>query len=805
MKPTLILSLAAFPALLHAAPAKPAFASHRLTAETVGHSVEIKADLTGAKKLYLVVSDGGDGLVADWTNWVNPTLKGSYGSRSLTELKPVKVETGWGQVGLNRNANGQPMSISGKTGGLGFGVHAPSVLEFDLPEGTSSFEALGALDDGGVSQNAGSTVEFKVYTQAPPASAKPNGGGGLDPDAALAGLTPGDGLQVDTFAAEPMLLSPSSIDVDHLGRVYVAEIVNYRGHAGKRPSGDRILVLEDTNKDGQADKQSVFFESPDIISPHGVTVLGNKVIVSASGKVFVLTDDNGDLKADRSEVLFSGIHGAQHDHSIHAFHFGPDGKYYFNFGNEGTELKDKDGKPVVDQVGNTITGSGHPYRQGMIFRCDPDGSHVETLAWNFRNNWEVAVDSFGALWQSDNDDDGNQSVRINFVMPYGNYGYTDELTGAGWSKGDAKTKEEVISRHWHLSDPGVVPNLLNTGGGSPTGILVYEGDLLPPVFRNQIIHCDAGPNIVRAYPVTPHGAGYSAESVRILEGTSDKWFRPSDVNVAPDGSLIVADWYDPGVGGHAMGDLDHGRLYRVTPTGHQGYTNPTFDLTTAEGAAAALSNPNEATRYLGYTALKAMGEKAAPALQALAAQANPRLQARALWLLAQLPGKAEATVQAALGSKNADLRAMGLRLGLEHGMDAAQLVAKLVKDPSAAVRREAAIALRFSKAPQAPALWAALAQQHDGQDRWYLEALGIGAALQWDACLDAYLQAVPHPETTPSGRDVIWRSRAKASAALLAKIVKDASLPEAEKDRYMRAFDYQPTAEKDRALESLLQ
>ena len=55
----------------------------------------------------------------------------------------------------------------------------------------------------------------------------------------------------------------------------------------------------------------------------------------------------------------------------------------------------------------------------MIFRCNLDGSNVETLAWNFRNNWEMAVDSYGALWQSDNDDDGNKGVRINFVMEYG--------------------------------------------------------------------------------------------------------------------------------------------------------------------------------------------------------------------------------------------------------------------------------------------------------------------------------------------------------------------------------------------------
>jgi hypothetical protein len=77
---------------------------------------------------------------------------------------------------------------------------------------------------------------------------------------------------------------------------------------------------------------------------------------------------------------------------------------------------------------------------GMVFRCNLDGSEVETLAWNFRNNYEVAVDSFGTLWQSDNDDDGNRGVRINYVMEYGNYGYADELTGEGWSTGWTKAK-----------------------------------------------------------------------------------------------------------------------------------------------------------------------------------------------------------------------------------------------------------------------------------------------------------------------------------------------------------------------------
>ncbi|MFM9196891.1 MAG: dehydrogenase, partial [Planctomycetia bacterium] len=113
-----------------------------------------------------------------------------------------------------------------------------------------------------------------------------------------------------------------------------------------------------------------------------------------------------------------------------------------------------------------------PYRQGMVFRCKPDGSDFEVLGHNFRNNYEVAVDSFGTLWQSDNDDDGNKGVRINWVMEYGNYGYVDELTGAGWRAPRTNLEAEVPQQHWHLNDPGVVPNLLMTGGGSPCGLCV---------------------------------------------------------------------------------------------------------------------------------------------------------------------------------------------------------------------------------------------------------------------------------------------------------------------------------------------
>ncbi|MDH5610386.1 MAG: PQQ-dependent sugar dehydrogenase [Cyclobacteriaceae bacterium] len=409
-----------------------------------------------------------------------------------------------------------------------------------------------------------------------------------------------EGLTMSLFASEPMVVNPTNIDVDHLGRVWVCEGYNYRNplnpDKGYNPKGDRIVILEDSDGDGIADIEKTFYQGTDINAALGIAVLGNKVIVSKSPNVFVFTDENGDDVADKKEVLFTGMDGEEHDHGIHAFTFGPDGKLYFNAGNEFGRLLDKDSVPVIDMAGNTVDKSGNPYRQGMAFRCDMDGSNLETLGWNFRNPYEVAVDSYGNLWQSDNDDDGNRGTRINFLMEYGNYGYTDEKTGAGWNAKRTGMAEEIPLRHWHLNDPGSIPNVLQTGAGSPTGIVFYEGTLLPPAFQNQMIHTDAGPNVVRAYPVTRQGAGYSAEILNLAKAVDDPWFRPSDVCVAPDGSLIVADWYDPGVGGHLLGDQERGRIFRIAPK-DVAYTRPTFDFSTIEGAIEALKNPNLSVRY----------------------------------------------------------------------------------------------------------------------------------------------------------------------------------------------------------------
>ena len=108
--------------------------------------VEIKADLKGAKELFLVITDGGDGFTADWANWMEPVLVKKDGSRvKLTDLKAKVADVGWGTLGVNANAGGTPMKVGGKAVEFGFGAHAPSRIGFDLPADVVAFDVIETL------------------------------------------------------------------------------------------------------------------------------------------------------------------------------------------------------------------------------------------------------------------------------------------------------------------------------------------------------------------------------------------------------------------------------------------------------------------------------------------------------------------------------------------------------------------------------------------------------------------------------------------------------------------------------------
>src|SRR5438132_8901158 len=416
--------------------------------------------------------------------------------------------------------------------------------------------------------------------------------GQLPPEKAEKTFKVVDGLGFKLWASEPLFTNPTCMDIDHKGRVWVCESVNYRDTLHKRPlrrpAGDRIVILENQHCTGKEDKATTFYQSPELLAPLGIAVAkdpvgpGYKVYVCQSPNILVFQDKDGDGKADGPpKKLLTGFQGIDHDHGVHGILIGPDGKLYFSVGDQGVhDLQSSDGK------GRKWTTNHTDCQAGTIWRCDLDGKNLELIAHNFRNEYEPCVDSFGNIFVSDNDDDGNQQTRICFVMPGGNYGY--------WPRGPHES-------HWHEEQPGVVPKILRTYFGSPTGMCVYEGTLLPKKYCGHLLHTDAGPRHVRCYHLKPNGAGYDVDREDMVTST-DTWFRPSDICVAPDASAFVTDWYDPGLCWHGMGDTTRGRVYRLAPKGHK-YQVPKVDLGSNAGVAAALGSPNLAVRHMATAKL----------------------------------------------------------------------------------------------------------------------------------------------------------------------------------------------------------
>ncbi len=130
-------------------------------------STNVKVNIAGTKKLYLVVTNGGDDNNWDHADWIEPKLIGKKGSLNLTDIKWLNASAGWGTVSVNKSIGGNKLIVDNKEYADGIGTHANSIIEYDIPEGYDTFTALAGLDKECVSHTEGATVKFHVFTQYP--------------------------------------------------------------------------------------------------------------------------------------------------------------------------------------------------------------------------------------------------------------------------------------------------------------------------------------------------------------------------------------------------------------------------------------------------------------------------------------------------------------------------------------------------------------------------------------------------------------------------------------------------------------
>jgi len=576
----------------------------------------------------------------------------------------------------------------------------------------------------------------------------------LSPAEAEATMTVAPGYQVQTFASEEMftdLAKPVQMAFDNRGRLWASCMPTYpQWRPGNPKPTDRLVIFEDVDGDGEADKSTVFADGLHV--PTGFEFWNGGVLVVSQPKLLFLKDTDGDDRADVREVLLDGFASCDTHHAIGAFEWTPDGR-----------LVMLEGIAVSSSV-ETAYGPLRNKDKSVGWAFDPRRQKLEKYIYPcLTNAWCFTHNDWGQPFLGDG-------------------------TGA--------------SQHWAAPLTGA----LYDERGHNRQFIHYDGETMRPALGNGFIYsrhfpesaqgnfmyaCVINMNGILQFKVAEHGSGYRGTRIEDLVISTDRNFRPGDPQIGPDGALYFIDWHNPLIGHMQYSQRDpnrdhsHGRIYRLTAEGR-----PLVKPVTQAGKSVPelleqLREYEPATRYRVQRELRDRPKaEVIDAVKAFVASLSPsdplhdRLLTEAMWALAGQHAVDVDLFKKLLAANTPDARAAAVHTiadQREHLDAAAALIAPMVHDEHPRVRLETVRGLSFFPSPESVKLALAVVKHPMDDELTFTLESTLGALRPvWEAARSQQVDlaggdpaAIAFLERVASGND-----RGRQANALLKQMIE---------------------------------
>lgn len=570
---------------------------------------------------------------------------------------------------------------------LGVGPSRSTLGDWKIPKGGKAvfrhqlLAYAGAFDDVAINEAwkayAGVRSESVLWNLARSEAKK---AAFLTGEQAIAKMTVPDGFEVKLFASEPAITQPMAFCWDDRGRLWVAENRDYETRkTGFSASGDsRILILEDTDGDGDMDTRKVFLEG--IPFPAAMAWGFGGLWLGAPPNLLFVPDRDNDDKADHDiEVRLTGW-GIQDRHeTLNSFTWGPDGWLY---GCQGFATRSNVGKPAD---GGKIYHAGEPfpenpavqdpqYIDGGVWRYHPTKDRFEILAHGFSNPWGLDFDDHGQMFAT-----ACVIPHLWHVVPGGIYHRQGGKHINPYVYSDIKT----IADHRHRSAHG--------------GARVYLADAFPSEYRNRIFMANIHERSLLTDILEPSGSGFIGRHGDDTLLANDPQWVGFSVEIGPEGAVYMLDWHDADICGMGVHHKETGRIFRLAPKGLAGVTGLDLAKRSDRELVELQRHTNDwyVRRARVLLQQRAAEKRLDPAVEGLLWEMFSREQTaarklRALWALHVTKTLTRERLLGLLDHAEPQIRGWAVQLlceDLAPGEQALEKFAKMARDDSSAVVR----------------------------------------------------------------------------------------------------------------------